>query len=111
MIIVMPGANTDKRGYFNDVKGEWRYEDFFFEEFMPFIEKKYRIKADKHYRAISGLSMGGGGTFMYALNHPELFSAACPLNASVGPLSLEDAKVSINNSYRQGLIIFKIDLI
>jgi enterochelin esterase-like enzyme len=91
MIIVMPDANTGKRGYFNDVKGEWRYEDFFFEEFLPFIEKKYRIKAEKRYRAVSGLSMGGGGTFMYAMHHPELFSSACPLSASVGPVSLEEA--------------------
>jgi len=78
MIIVMPDANTGTRGYFNDPKGEWRYEDFFFEEFMPFVEKTYRIKADKRYRAVAGLSMGGGGSFMYALHHPELFSAACP---------------------------------
>jgi enterochelin esterase-like enzyme len=90
MIIVMPDANTGQRGYFNDVKGEWRYEDFFFEEFMPYIEKTYRIKGDKRYRAVAGLSMGGGGSFMYALHHPELFSSACPLSASTGPLSLED---------------------
>ncbi len=37
MIIVMPDANTGKRGYFNDVNGQWRYEDFFFEELMPYI--------------------------------------------------------------------------
>ena len=30
MIIVMPDANSGKRGYFNDIKNEWRYEDFFF---------------------------------------------------------------------------------
>ncbi len=90
MIIVMPDANTGKRGYFNDIKNEWRYEDFFFEEFMPFIEKTYRIKGEKRYRAVAGLSMGGGGTFMYALHHPELFSSACPLSASCGPLTLDD---------------------
>lgn len=90
MIIVMPDANTGQRGYFNDPKNEWRYEDFFFDEFMPFVEKTYRIKGEKRYRAISGLSMGGGGTFMYALHHPELFSSACPLSASCGPLSMED---------------------
>lgn len=95
MIIVMPDANTGKRGYFNDIKGEWRYEDFFFEEFMPFIEKKYHIKTDKRFRAIAGLSMGGGGSFMYALHHPELFSSAAPLSASVGSLSLDEAKISI----------------
>lgn len=92
MIIVMPDANTGQRGYFNDIKGDWRYEDFFFDEFMPFVEKKYRIKADKRYRAVAGLSMGGGGSFVYALRHPELFSSACPLSASTGPLTLEDTK-------------------
>jgi enterochelin esterase-like enzyme len=90
MIVVMPDANTGKRGYVNDVKGEWRYEDFFFQEFMPFIEKTYRIKSDKRYRAIAGLSMGGEGTFIYALHHPELFSSACPLSAATGPRSLEE---------------------
>jgi len=90
MIIVMPDANTGKRGYFNDIMGEWHYEDFIFEEFMPFVEQKYRIKGEKRYRAIAGLSMGGGGTFMYALHHPELFSSACPLSASCGPLTLDD---------------------
>jgi len=92
MIIVMPDAKTGQRGYFNRPGTEWRYEDFFFEEFMPYVEKTYRIKNQKRYRAISGLSMGGGGTFMYALHHPELFSSACPLSASCGPLSMEDMK-------------------
>ena len=92
MVIIMPDANTGRRGYFNDVRGDWRYEDFFFQELMPFVEKEYRIKTDKRYRAIGGLSMGGGGSFMYALHHPELFSSACPLSASTGPLTLEEAK-------------------
>ena len=92
MIIVMPDANTGQRGYFNDIKGEWRYEDFFFQEFMPYIEKTYRIKGEKRYRAVAGLSMGGGGSFVYALRHPELFSSACPLSASTGPLNLAETK-------------------
>lgn len=92
MIIVMPDANTTKKGYFNDPKNEWRYEDFFFQELMPFVEKNYRIKTEKRFRAISGLSMGGGGAFIYALHHPELFAASCPLSASVGSLNIEDAR-------------------
>ena len=90
MIIVMPDANTGQRGYTNDVKEEWRYEDFFFEEFMPYVEKTYRIKGEKRYRAVAGLSMGGGGTFYYALHHPELFSSACPMSAATGPLNMDD---------------------
>ncbi len=95
MIIIMPDANTGKRGYFNNIKGDWNYEDFFFKELMPHVEKKYRIKGEKRYRAIAGLSMGGGGSFMYALHHPELFSSACPLSASVGPLSIEKLKARL----------------
>ena len=54
MIIIMPDANTGKRGYTNSATGDWLYEDFFFNELIPFVEKKYRIKAEKRYRAISG---------------------------------------------------------
>jgi enterochelin esterase-like enzyme len=101
MIIVMPDANAVRRGFFNDAKNEWRYEDFFFEEFMPYVESTYRIKGEKRYRAVAGLSLGGGGTFMYALHHPELFSSACPLSASTGSLTLEDAKERYKRYYNE----------
>jgi enterochelin esterase-like enzyme len=92
MIIIMPDAQTSQLGYFNDINGKWNYEDFFFKEFMPHVERKYRIKSEKRYRAIAGLSMGGGGSFMYALHHPELFSSACPLSAYIGPQSIQELK-------------------
>lgn len=98
MIIVMPDADTGQRGYANDAKNEWRYEDFFFQELMPYVEKTYRIKANKRFRAVAGLSMGGGGTFTYALHHPELFSSACPLSAATGPLTLEDTKANLKRA-------------
>lgn len=99
MIIVMPDGDTGQRGYFNSPKGDWNYEDFFFQELMPYVEKTYRIRSDKRYRAIAGLSMGGGGTFMYALHHPELFSSACPLSAYAGPISLEEAATRWEKQY------------
>ena len=81
MIIVMPDArgigekNAGKNmGYFN-VK-DWRYMDFFFEEFIPHIDKKFRTIASKEGRAIAGLSMGGGGSVVYAQRYPEIFNAA-----------------------------------
>ena len=99
MIIVMPDANTGYRGYFNRVKGDWDYEDFFFKELMPFVEKKYRVKSDKRYRAIAGLSMGGEGTFLYALHHPVLFSSACPLSAATGFWNMEETKEYCKEEY------------
>ena len=90
MIIVMPDAKTKQLGYFNHIDGSWNYEDYFFNELMPYVEKTYRIKSEKRYRAIAGLSMGGGGSFIYAMRHPELFSSACPLSAYIGPATAEE---------------------
>ena len=50
---------------------------------MPTVEKTYRIKAEKRYRGIAGLSMGGYGTLIYSLKYPELFAAAAPFSAAV----------------------------
>jgi len=81
MIIVMPDAGTSF--YINSYDGKEKYEDFFIKEFMPSIEKRYRIKAQKQYRAVVGLSMGGFGSLIYALKYPDLFAAAAPLSAAV----------------------------
>jgi S-formylglutathione hydrolase FrmB len=81
MILVMPNAN--RSWYMNSHDGKVRYEDFFIKEFIPAVERAYRIKAEKTYRGIAGLSMGGYGTLMYSLKYPDLFAAATPLSAGV----------------------------
>lgn len=83
MIIVTPcaggEANKDWNGYF-DMPG-WHYERFFMDEFMPFIEKTYRVKADRQHRAVAGLSMGGGAATSYSQRYPELFCGCYAMSA------------------------------
>lgn len=84
MVIVMPnagGPNTKEiwNGYF-DMDG-WAYEKFFFTEFIPFVESKYRIVGDRDHRAVSGLSMGGGGSTVYSQRHPDMFSSCYAMSA------------------------------
>jgi len=74
MIVVCPEAGKNLMNYFNSPG--WLYEDYFFQELIPYIEANFRVKADKKNRAIAGLSMGGGGTVVYASHHPEMFCAA-----------------------------------
>lgn len=85
MIIVMPDAGGDpdvkQNGYFN-IPG-WAYEDFFFEEFLPEVERRYRVIGDRRHRAIAGLSMGGGGSIVYAQHHPELFGSVYAMSALI----------------------------
>lgn len=95
MIIVMPDADTNIIGYNNTIDGKWNYEDFFFNEFMPHVENEFRVRKDKRYRAIGGLSMGGGGSLIYALHRPDLFSACVPLSAWFGPSSVEELDTSL----------------
>jgi enterochelin esterase-like enzyme len=81
MIIIMPDA--DSTFYINSYDGKNNYEDFFIKEFIPQVEKLYRIKSQKSYRGIAGLSMGGYGSLIYALKYPNLFAAAAPLSAGI----------------------------
>ena len=78
VVIITPNAgDPDTRnipkGYFN-MPGH-NYEDFFFQEFLPYVEEKYNIVGDKEHRAIMGLSMGGGGSTVYSQRHPDMFSS------------------------------------
>ena len=77
-VIVMPNAGGRDvhnvwNGYFN-MPG-WNYEDFFFNELIPQVEAKYRCGGSKQQRAVMGLSMGGGGSVVYAMLHPDKFSS------------------------------------
>lgn len=80
--------------YVNSADGSARYSDFFLQEFMPAIERKYRIRAGRAGRAISGISMGGYGALRFAFAHPELFSAVSAQSAAIiaeSPQQLDSA--------------------
>ncbi len=81
MILVMPDGGLS--WYINNYNDSVRYEDFFFKEFIPYIESHYRIRTERRYRGIAGLSMGGYGTLVYALKHPDMFSACAALSAGI----------------------------
>ncbi len=81
LIIIMPDAGITY--YINSADGKERYEDAFFQEFIPSIEKTYRIRTNREFRAVCGLSMGGFGAMLYALKHPDMFSACLPFSAAI----------------------------
>ena len=81
LIVVMPcGFNAF---YVNGYQNGMRYEDFFFDEFIPYIESHYKVRTDRGSRAIAGLSMGGYGTTLYAFKHPDTFCMAYSFSGAV----------------------------
>lgn len=52
---------------------EGSYPHSLVRDVIPFVEKYYRVLADKDHRAIAGLSMGGRHTLMTTNNNPGVF--------------------------------------
>ncbi len=93
MVIIMPNAgdpdiHNNWNGYFN-MPGR-PYEDFFFKELIPTVESRYKVYGDKQHRAIMGLSMGGGGSTVYAQRHPDMFSSCYAMSAWLDSSVRED---------------------
>jgi S-formylglutathione hydrolase FrmB len=80
-VIVTPRAGSTF--YLNSRDGRYRYEDFFLQEFLPFIENRYRIRAGRAYRGVAGISMGGYGALRLAFRRPDLFGAVATHSAAV----------------------------
>jgi S-formylglutathione hydrolase FrmB len=72
-LIVTPEAKASF--YINSADDKVRYSDFFLQEFIPYVEAKYRVERQRSARAVTGISMGGYGALRFAFAHPELFSA------------------------------------
>jgi S-formylglutathione hydrolase FrmB len=82
-IVVLP--NGGETFYINSEDGKDRYEDFFVQELVPFIDHRYRTIATKDARAISGLSMGGYGALHLAMRHANLFGSVAATSAVLIP--------------------------
>ncbi len=78
-IIVMPDGKVT--WYSNSADGSDPWEDMFIQEFIPFVEKEYRIRPKKEFRAIAGLSMGGYGALTLSVRHPDLFSSCVAMSS------------------------------
>ncbi len=92
-IIVMPDGKVS--WYINSADGSDPWEDMFVKEFIPFIEKEYRIRSKKEFRAIAGLSMGGNGSLLLAMRNPDLFSTCVAMSAG----TFTDQEVIANDKY------------
>mgnify|MGYP000760385238 CR=1 FL=1 len=76
MVIVCPNGSPDGQNIFycdNYQGNDMKYMTFFFDEFIPYIESNFKVKAGRGTRAIGGLSMGGFGSLYYGFLHPEMF--------------------------------------
>jgi S-formylglutathione hydrolase FrmB len=72
---VVLAPNGGHTFFLNSADGKIRYEGFLTKEFMPQMEKKYRIDASSSKRGITGVSMGGFGALHIGFKFPQQFAA------------------------------------
>jgi len=94
-LIVTPDGGSSF--YINSRDGRLRYEDFFLQEFLPQIEKRYRTQPGRAFRGIAGISMGGYGALHLAFRHPELFGSVGAHSAALLE-KLPTVKVTVSDS-------------
>jgi enterochelin esterase-like enzyme len=87
-IVVFPSADRspdlfwmDSGIIYNTVKNP---DSYVTKELIPHIDSLYRTISDRKARAVSGMSMGGFGTFHFCFKYPNLFCAGGPFSAG-GP--------------------------
>ncbi len=90
--------------YINSADGNVRYGDFFLQQFVPMIERKYRVAKGRSKRAITGISMGGYGALRFAFAHPELFSAVSAQSAAL----MTESPQELNTAVRSGSSLGKL---
>lgn len=81
MIIVMPEANV--QWYMNATVDSLKIEDMMIQELIPHIDHTFRTWNHRKCRAVAGLSMGGHGALIFALHHPDLYSACVAFSAGL----------------------------
>lgn len=94
-IIVMPDGKVT--WYCNSYDGKDPWEDMFIKEFIPYIEKQYRIRPQKEFRAIAGLSMGGNGALLLSMRNPDLFSSCVAMSAG----TFTDEEILADDTYER----------
>jgi enterochelin esterase-like enzyme len=65
-------TNETRFGRLNTFTAE-DFEKVLVDELVPYIDSNFRTKAEKKYRAMAGLSMGGFETRLISLRRPEVF--------------------------------------
>lgn len=83
LIIVTPEGEFD-RWYINSpVDTSSKYETYIGKEVPDWIDKHYKTKKNKKFRAITGLSMGGHGALTIAADYPDRFGAAGSMSGAL----------------------------
>lgn len=79
MIVVLPNGRAQQNDraegdVFRTAPAFAVFEKDLLNDLIPFVESHYPVKKDRLYRAVAGLSMGGGQSLNFGLGHLDTFA-------------------------------------
>jgi S-formylglutathione hydrolase FrmB len=80
IVVAANGSNAYKGSFYTNsaVTGNW--EDFIVRDLVNYVDANYRTIPHAESRGIAGHSMGGYGSVMLGMKHPEIFGAVYALS-------------------------------
>lgn len=81
LAVVMPSG--DNSFYVDNEKSSALYGSFISKDLVEFTRRSFPLSREREDTFIGGLSMGGYGAVVNALQHPETFGAVCALSAAL----------------------------
>ena len=93
MLIVMPNGSMPRSASASEsdrAQAQERFADELLNNVMPYVEKNYRVLANRENRAIAGLSMGGGQTLRVGPANLDKFSYIGVWSSGVNQQASED---------------------
>jgi enterochelin esterase family protein len=111
MIVVMPNGHTQLPA---TPESRMLFVKEFMADILPYVEKNYRVRAERSGRAIAGLSMGGGHTLQIAIPNLDKFAYIGVMSAGlsgggagqpsvVANFETQHAAMLDNNGLKKGL--------
>lgn len=86
---------------YNNVSEEDHYYDFLSEELPQFVTSMFPISTKKEDTYMAGLSMGGYGTLVHGLTHPERFNAIGSFSGAVSMLNGKEGAYDVMTIIKQ----------
>ena len=114
MIVVMPNGNVDEKaapgmGPEGNVQPTFAHKNWMdgtfeqsFNDIMTWVDNNYRTRANKRYRAIAGLSMGGYHSLYISANQPDDFAYVGLFSAAIN--RMDQGKSTIYNDLEAKLV-------
>jgi enterochelin esterase-like enzyme len=109
MIVVMDCGYAVRAGQTSSPLDFGPFEEVLTSELIPKIDATYRTRADREYRALAGLSMGGMQSLHIGLKHLDQFASIGAFSAPV--FGTFDAKSAYNGIFADAAFNEKVRLL